>query len=222
MSHETISNITDSVLEQLEQWQNRPLKRLYTFLFVDCLYVTLRKDYEAKKYAVYVILGYDIDGKKDILGIWLNETESKHHWMQIFDEIKKRGVEDVLYLSMDGVTGLEEGARAIFPQVTVQRCIVHLIRNSLKYVPSRDYKAFTAQLKRIYAAPSLAAAKMPASKPPGAAIRGLWTCGCATGSMWSSSLIWAALFAKSCTPPMPWRASIPACASSPGRVPSLT
>ena len=159
MSHEAISSITDSVLEQLEQWQNRPLKKLYTFLFVDCLYVTLRKDYEAKKYAVYVILGYDIDGRKDILGIWLNETESKHHWMQIFDELKKRGVEDVLYLSMDGVTGLEEGARAIFPQVTVQRCIVHLIRNSLKYVPSRDYKAFTAQLKRIYAAPSLAAAK---------------------------------------------------------------
>ena len=159
ISHEMISNITDCVLEELEQWQNRPLKKLYAFLFVDCLYVTLRKDYEAKKYAVYVILGYDIDGKKEILGLWLNETESKHHWMQIFDELKKRGVEDVLFLSMDGVTGLEEGAKAVFPQVMVQRCIVHLIRNSLKYVPARDYKAFTAQLKRIYAAPSLAAAK---------------------------------------------------------------
>jgi len=159
ISHETISNITDRVLEELEEWQNRPLKKLYTFMFVDCLYVTLRKDYEAKKYAVYVILGYDIDGKKEILGIWLNETESKHHWMQIFDELKKRGVEDVLFLSMDGVSGLEEGAKSIFPHVTVQRCIVHLIRNSLKYVPSRDYKAFTAQLKRVYAAPSLAAAK---------------------------------------------------------------
>lgn len=159
ISHEAISSITDRVVEQLEQWQNRPLKKLYTFLFVDCLYVTVRRDYEAKKYAVHVILGYDIDGRKDILGLWLNETESKHHWMQIFDELKKRGVEDVLYLSMDGVTGLEEGARAIFPQVTVQRCIVHLVRNSLKYVPSRDYKAFTAQLKRMYAAPSLAAAR---------------------------------------------------------------
>lgn len=121
--------------------------------------MTLRKDYEAKKYAVYVILGYDTDGKKDILGLWLNETESKHHWMQIFDELKKRGVEDVLYLSMDGVTGLEEGAKAIFPHVVVQRCIVHLIRNSLKYIPSKNYKPFTAQLKRIYAAPSLTAAK---------------------------------------------------------------
>lgn len=159
LSHEAISSITDRVMGEVEEWQNRPLKKLYTFMFVDCLYVTLRKDYEAKKYAVYVILGYDIDGKKEILGIWLNETESKHHWMQIFDELKKRGVEDVLFLSMDGVSGLEEGAKAIFPKVTVQRCIVHLIRNSLKYIPSRDYKAFTAQLKRVYAAPSLSAAK---------------------------------------------------------------
>ncbi len=159
LSHETISSITDRVMDELEEWQNRPLKKLYTFLFVDCLYVTIRKDHEAKKCAVYVILGYDMDGKKEILGIWLNETESKHHWMQIFDELKKRGVEDVLFLSMDGVTGLEEGARSIFPQVTVQRCIVHMIRNSLKYIPSRDYKAFTAQLRRVYAAPSLAAAR---------------------------------------------------------------
>ncbi len=179
ISHEAISSITDRVLEEVEDWQNRPLKKLYTFLFVDCLYVTLRKDYEAKKYAVYVILGYDIDGKKEILGIWLNETESKHHWMQIFDELKKRGVEDVLFLSMDGVSGLEEGAKAIFPQVTVQRCIVHLLRNSLKYIPSRDYKSFTAQLKRVYAAPSLAAArseferfKQEWSRYPGAV--GVW------------------------------------------------
>ena len=123
ISHETISEITDSVLEQLEEWQNRPLKRFYTFLFVDCLYVAIRKEYETKNYAVYVILGYDVDGQKDILGLWLSESESKHQWMQIFDEIKNRGVEDVLFLSMDGVSGLEEGAKAIFPHVTVQRCM---------------------------------------------------------------------------------------------------
>ncbi len=159
ISHEMISQITDKVLEELEQWQNRPLKRLYTFLFVDCLYVTVRRDYEAKQCAVYVILGYDVEGQKDILGIWLSETESKHQWMQIFDELKSRGVEDVLFLSMDGVTGLEEGAKAIFPDVTVQRCIVHLIRNSLKYVPSKEYKAFTTHLKKVYGAPSLKAAE---------------------------------------------------------------
>ena len=159
ISHETISEITDSVLEQLEEWQNRPLKRFYTFLFVDCLYVTIRKDYETKNYAVYVILGYDVDGQKDILGLWLSESESKHQWMQIFDEIKNRGVEDVLFLSMDSVSGLEEGAKAIFPHVTVQRCIVHLIRNSIKYVPNKDYKRFTAQLKKAYGAASLKAAE---------------------------------------------------------------
>ena len=148
ISHETISEITDSVLEQLEEWQNRPLQKFYSFLFVDCLYVTIRKDYETKNYAVYVILGYDIDGRKDILGLWLSEAESKHQWMQIFDEIKSRGVEDVLFISMDGVSGLEEGAKAIFPDVTVQRCIVHLIRNSIKYVPNKDYIRFTAHFKK--------------------------------------------------------------------------
>lgn len=159
ISHETISDITDSVLENLEEWQNRPLKKFYTFIFVDCMYVTMRKEYETKKYAVYTILGYDIDGYKDILGLWLNEEESKHTWMQIFDEIKTRGVDDILFISMDGVSGLEEGAKAIFKDVTVQRCIVHLIRNSIKYVPSKDYKPFTANLKKVYGAPSLKAAQ---------------------------------------------------------------
>ena len=159
MSHETISQITDSVLEQLEEWQNRPLQKFYTFVFVDCLYVAIRKDYETKNYAVYVILGYDVDGKKDILGLWLSESESKHQWMQIFDELKGRGVEDILFISMDGVSGLEEGAKSIFPNVTVQRCIVHLIRNSIKYVPNKDYKQFTAQLKKVYGAASLKAAE---------------------------------------------------------------
>lgn len=159
ISHETISEITDQVLGQLEEWQSRPLRKFYTFLFVDCLYVTVRKDYEAREYAVYVILGYDIDGRKDILGLWLGESESRHQWMQIFDEIKARGVEDVLFISMDGVSGLEEGARAIFPNVQVQRCIVHLVRNSIKYVPNKEYKAFCARLKKVYGAPSLKAAK---------------------------------------------------------------
>ena len=159
ISHETISEITDCVIEQMQEWQNRPLKECYPFVFVDCMYVTLRKDYETKKYAVYTMLGYDIDGKKEILGLWLNETESKHSWMQIFDEIKGRGVEDIFFLSMDGVSGLESGAKAIFKDVMVQRCMVHLIRNSVKYIPSKDYKAFTRQLKKVYGAASLKAAR---------------------------------------------------------------
>lgn len=159
ISHETISAITDHVIETAKEWQNRPLKKFYTFLFVDCLYVNIRKELQTKSCAVYVILGYDIDGTKDILGIWIGDSEGKHYWMQIFDELKGRGVEDVLFISMDGVSGLEEGAKSIFKDVIVQRCIVHLIRNSLKYIPSKDYKAYTAQLKKVYGAPSLKAAE---------------------------------------------------------------
>lgn len=155
VSHEMISQITDCVIDELNEWQSRPLKKCYPFVFVDCMYVTMRYEYECKESAVYTILGYDTDGHKDILGIWLNETESKHTWMQIFDEIKGRGVEDIFFISMDGVSGLEDGAKEIFKGVIVQRCIVHLIRNSLKYVPSKDYKRFTANLKLIYGAPNL-------------------------------------------------------------------
>lgn len=159
LSHETIANITDWVLDQVDEWQNRPLKKFYTFLFVDCMYVSIKKDYETKNCAVYVILGYDVNGVKDVLGLWINETEGKHSWMQIFDELKSRGVEDVLFISMDGVSGLEEGAKSIFKDVVVQRCIVHLIRNSIKYIPSKDYKAFTAHLKKVYGAANLKSAK---------------------------------------------------------------
>lgn len=159
ISHETISSITDRVMERANEWQNRPLKKFYTFLFVDCMYVSIRREMETKNCAVYVILGYDVDGVKDILGIWIGESEGKHYWMQIFDELKARGVEDVLFISMDGVSGLEEGARSIFKDVVVQRCIVHLIRNSIKYIPSKEYKKYTAQLKKIYGASSLKAAE---------------------------------------------------------------
>lgn len=157
VSHEMISDITDAVIPEMEEWQTRPLEKCYTFIFVDCLYTKIRTDYEIKEYAVYTILGYTIDGKKQILGLWLNETESKHKWMQIFDEIKARGVEDIFFLSMDGVSGLESGVKAIFPKTIVQRCIVHLVRNSIKYVPSKDYQAFTSSLRKVYGATSLKA-----------------------------------------------------------------
>ena len=158
ISHEMISDITDSVLPELEEWQARPLAKCYAFLFVDCMYVTLRENYEAKEYAVYTILGYDLKGNKEILGLWLNQTESKNRWMQVFDELKARGVEDVFFISMDGVSGLEEGAKAIFPSVIVQRCIVHLVRNALRYIPSKDYKEVCRDMKKFYGASSLNAA----------------------------------------------------------------
>ena len=154
-----ISNITDCILDELTEWQNRPLKAFYPFVFVDCIYVSMRTDQGVSDQAVYVILGYDLNGEKDVLGLWMGDTESKHRWMQVFDEIKSRGVQDIGFISMDGVSGLEDGAKSIFKNVVVQRCIVHLIRNSLKYVPSKDYKAFTAQLNKIYGAVNLKAAQ---------------------------------------------------------------
>ena len=164
ISSEAISNITDRVLDQVEEWQNRPLKRFYTFVFVDCLYVSIKSDKGTKESAVYVMLGYDVNGVKDVLGLWINETEGKHTWMQIFDEIKLRGVEDILFICMDGVSGLEDGVKSVFPNTVVQRCIVHMIRNSIKYVPSKDYKAFCSQLKKVYGAASLKAAEIEFEK----------------------------------------------------------
>ena len=158
MSHDMISDITDAIIPQLEEWRVRPLQKCYAFVFVDCMYFTLRTGYEIKECAVYTILGYDLQGHKEILGLWISESESKNYWMQIFDEIKARGVEDIFFISMDGVSGLEDGAKAIFPNVVVQRYIVHLIRNSIKYIPSKDYKKFTEGLKKVYGAPSLKAA----------------------------------------------------------------
>ena len=176
LSHESISKITDRVLDEANEWQNRPLKKMYAFVFVDCLYVSIRKENEVRNCAVYVVLGYDLDGMKDILGIWISDAaEGKHYWMQVFDEIKARGVEDILFISMDGVSGLEAGAKSIFKDVVVQRCIVHLVRNSVKYIPTKDYKAFTSALKKIYGASNLKNAeaefekfKQTWSKYPGA------------------------------------------------------
>ena len=113
-----------------------------------CMFVSIKRDYETKERAVYNILGIRVDGRKEILGLWIQDSESKHAWRQIFDELKARGVRGVRSISMDEVTGLEEGAKAIFSEVVFQLCIFHLICNSLKYVPTRDYKDFTAHVKK--------------------------------------------------------------------------
>ena len=152
LSHEQISNITDCVMEEVERWRTRPLKPFYPFSFVDCIYVSMRTEHGIRQAAVYVMLAYDTNGYKDALGLWINETENKHVWMQIFDELKSRGIENLGILSTDGVSGLEEGAKAIFPNITVQRCIVHLIRNSIRYIPRKQWSNFTKQLKNIYGA----------------------------------------------------------------------
>lgn len=158
VSAEMISNMTDSIMKTWNEWRTRPLQKCYPFVFVDCPYVSVRDKIGSHEEAVYAVLGYTLEGKKEILGMWMNTSESKSYWMQIFDELKGRGVEDIFFISMDRVSGLEDGAKSIFPGVKVQRCIVHLIHNSIKYVPSKDYKAFTADLKKVYVAINLEAA----------------------------------------------------------------
>lgn len=159
ISAETISQITDRVYPVVDEWRNRSLKACYPFIFVDCLYVSVKTERGVQEEAVYVVLGYDTDGHKEILGLWIGESESKHFWMEIFDNLKARGVEDVFFLCMDGVSGLEAGAKAVFPQVVVQRCIVHLTRNSLKYIPTKERGAFCRDMKKVYGAINAQAAE---------------------------------------------------------------
>ncbi len=153
ISHDKISTITDCIMDEVQEWQNRPLKPIYPFVFVDCIYVSMREGTaQATQHAVYVVLGVDINGHKDILGLWVDPTESKSSWMNIFDSMKSRGVQDILFMCMDGVSGLEDGVKSIFPEAVVQRCLVHLMRNSIKYVPSKDYKEFCTSVKAFYQA----------------------------------------------------------------------
>ena len=159
MSAETVSAITDRVWEELERWRSRPLEPVYAFMFVDCLYVPVRRGRGARSMAVYAIVAYDLAGRKDVLGLWMQEAEGAHHWMGVFDELRQRGVEDVLFVGMDGVSGLADGLRAIFPDAVAQRCLVHLVRNSCKYVPSKDMQAFCRDARAFYGAPSLSACR---------------------------------------------------------------
>lgn len=165
MSAETISRITDKVIPRMNAWRNRDLRRCYPFVFVDSLFVDIKEGGRSKNRAVYCIVGIDEDGYKDVLGFWIGEeNESAHFWMGIFDEVKSRGVEDIFMVSCDGLAGLEKSIRTIYPQTNVMRCMVHLVRNSVKYIPTKEWKAFCAMARDIYSAPSLAAAQMALSE----------------------------------------------------------
>jgi transposase-like protein len=160
VSHETISRIVDRVQPRLAEWQSRVLSECYPFLFVDALMVSVKSDGKSTKKAVYSIIGINQDGMKDCLGFWLSETEGAHYWLSIFDELRTRGVKKLGFVSIDGISGLEDGIQSIFPEAIVQRCMVHMVRNSIKYIPSKHYKAFCADLKSMYGAASQSSAKM--------------------------------------------------------------
>lgn len=159
VSAETVSAITDRVWEELERWRSRPLEPVYAFAFVDCLFVPVKRGRGARNAAVYVVLAYDLEGRKDVLGLWMDGSEGAARWMGVFDEIRQRGVEDVLFVCMDGVAGLEEGLRAVFPGAVAQRCVVHMVRNSTKYVPHKEARAFCRSVRAVYGAASLAEAE---------------------------------------------------------------
>jgi transposase-like protein len=159
LSHDSISRIVDRVKPRLTEWQTRTLDECYTFLFVDALRVTVKSEGRSINKAIYSAIGINKDGMKDCLGFWISENEGTHFWLSIFDELKTRGVKKLNFVSIDGLTGLEEGIKSIFPEAIVQRCIVHLVRNSIKYIPSKHYKAFCADLKAMYGAASAVLAK---------------------------------------------------------------
>lgn len=159
LSAETISTITDRVYPVVDEWRQRPLQKCYPFVFVDCLYVSVKGERGAQERAVTSLWAMVLTDIKDILGLWIGKSESKHFWMEIFDELKARGVEDIFFLSMDGVSGLETGARSVFPNAIVQRCIVHLLRNSLEYIPNKERSSFCKDMKTVYSALNAQAAQ---------------------------------------------------------------
>jgi transposase-like protein len=159
LSHETISRIVERVTPRFEAWQSRELEAVYAFVYVDAMIVKVKNNGKSANKAVYSVLGIDIQGHKDVLGLWISENEGTHFWMMVFDELRSRGVEQMLFVCIDGLKELEQGVLSIFPRTRVQRCMVHLQRNSLKYIPTKRYKEFCQDAKAIYSAVSVQAAK---------------------------------------------------------------
>ncbi len=145
-----ISDVTDKILPQIEDWQNRPLDEVYPILYIDAIHYSVRDNGIIRKLAAYVILGITTEGRKDVLTINVGDNESSKYWLSVLNELKNRGVKDILLICADGLTGIKEAINAAFPNTEYQRCIVHQVRNTLKYVPDRDRKAFATDLKTIY------------------------------------------------------------------------
>ena len=159
VSPELISKVTDAVMSEVTAWQSRPLETMYPVVFFDALRVKIREDGVVRSKAVYLALGILPDGSKDILGLWIENTEGAKFWMKVFNDLKTRGCNDILIAVTDGLKGMPEALAAVFPATTLQTCIVHLIRNSLDYASWKDRKALAAAIKPIYTAPSAEAAQ---------------------------------------------------------------
>ena len=152
LSTQTISNITEKVMEKAEEWQKRPLDKIYPIIFMDATVLKIRVDRVVKNIAAYIMPGFTLEGKKEIIGIWIGENETSKYWLTVLNDIKKRGVEDVLIFAIDGLNGFNEAIKAVYPKAEIQRCIVHQIRSSLKFVSWKDRKAVAKDLKSVYSA----------------------------------------------------------------------
>lgn len=152
LSEQTISNITSAIIEKAKEWQNRPLESIYPIIFMDATVLKIRVDRVVKNIAAYIMLGVTLEGKKEIIGIWIGENESSKYWLTLLNELKNRGVEDVLIFAIDGLNGFKQAIQAVYPQAEIQRCIVHQIRSSLRYVSWKDRKAVAKDLKTVYTA----------------------------------------------------------------------
>jgi len=152
VSKEQVTRITDKILPLAKEWQNRPLDRHYTVLFLDGMSFDVRENGSYQKKTVYVILGIKIDGRKELLGLWIGENETSKYWLSVLNDLKSRGVEDILIACVDGLNGFEQAINSVYPLAKIQRCIVHIIRNCTRYVNYKDRKAFCADMKPIYKA----------------------------------------------------------------------
>ena len=157
-SESFISDVTDKILQDITEWQNRMLDSVYPVLYIDAVHFSVRDEHIIKKLAAYVILGIKADGNKEVLSLQIGENESAKFWLSVLNELKNRGVKDIMIICADGLSGIKEAISAAFPDTEYQRCIVHMVRNTLKYVSYKDMKNFVGDLKRIYLAPSEEAA----------------------------------------------------------------
>ena len=150
ISAEMVSNITNKIIPLITEWQNRPLEKTYSFVFMDAIHYKVRDEKQIVIKAAYVVLGVNMDGEKEVLGIWVGTNESSKFWLSVLNDLKNRGMQDVLVFCVDGLNGFKEAIGAVYPFAKIQRCIIHQIRSSMKYVPYKDKKEFVADLKSVY------------------------------------------------------------------------
>jgi transposase-like protein len=160
ISPSLISKLTEKVLPKVEEWQSRPLEKVYVILFIDCIFYKVREEGRVRDKAIYVIIGINREGRKEVLGFWISETESSSFWFKVFNDLKSRGVKDVLIFSVDGVSGISKAIKGVYPQAEIQRCVVHQIRNSLRYVSWKDKREVSSDLKAVYGASTLEEAEL--------------------------------------------------------------